>query len=169
MGVAFPLLATVTWLAAVGAVAFRKPVHAALSLVASLLGLAVVFLKLDAEFLGFAQILVYVGAVAVLMVFVIQFTRNDGMTVSGLMVRPTILGWGVAVLVTGGLMACVLGTPGWDTVATGVEVAGMQEIGESLMGEHVVALEAIGLLLTVALMGALLIGMRGRSGEGEEA
>lgn len=164
MGLGFPLLATVTWLAAVGAVAFRRPVHATLSLVVCLLGLAVVYLWLEAEFLGLVQILVYVGAVAVLMVFVIQFTRNDGVTGGGLAVRPVILGWGTAGLVTGGLMACVLGTPGWDRVAEPGEVAGIRQIGETLMGEQVVALEAIGLLLTVALIGALLIGLRGRWG-----
>lgn len=162
MGLTFPLLATLTWLAALGAVALRRPVYSALSLVVALSSLAIVFLTLDAQFLGLVQILVYVGAVAVLVVFVLQFTRNDEVPLTGLAFRPVTLGVGVALLVTGGLIACISGTPEWSIQAPTGEVAGMRQIGEGLMGEYVPVLEAMGVLLTVALIGAVLIAVRGR-------
>ncbi|MCP5517286.1 MAG: NADH-quinone oxidoreductase subunit J [Verrucomicrobiales bacterium] len=163
MGLTFPLLATVTWLAALGAVALRRPVYAALSLVVALLGLAAIFLTLEAQFLGMVQILVYVGAVVVLVVFVIQFTRNDEVPLTGLAFRPVSLGVGIAVLVTGGLIACIAGTPEWAVKPPEGPPPGMRQIGEGLMGVYVPALEAMGVLLTVALIGAVLIAMRGRS------
>lgn len=66
-----------TLLAAFAAVTLRNPIHCGLSLALSFMGLAALFIFLGAEFVGFIQILVYVGAVAVLIMFVILLTRPD--------------------------------------------------------------------------------------------
>jgi NADH-quinone oxidoreductase subunit J len=72
MGIAFWLLAAFTIAGALAAVMLRNLVHCALALTVAFAGLAVLFLQLDAQFAGFAQILVYIGAVAILVVFAIS-------------------------------------------------------------------------------------------------
>src|SRR4030095_7064810 len=82
MTVSFVLLALLTVAAAIAAMSLRHLVHCALSLVVTLAGLAALFLQLSAEFVGLAQILVYVGAVAILIVFTILLTRNADVNIS---------------------------------------------------------------------------------------
>src|SRR5687767_5354140 len=77
MDVAFWITAVWTVVAAGAALSFRNPVHCALCLVLAFAGLAAFYLQLGAEFVGFAQILVYIGAVAILIVFAILLTRTS--------------------------------------------------------------------------------------------
>lgn len=160
MGFAFPLIATLTLLGALGAMAFRKPVHAALSMVAALLGIAVSYLGLGAEFVAAVQVLVYVGAVAILIVFVMQMTRNRGGEDEGLAVRPAAMGVGAAGLACGGLVSCVVLLPGFRGAWPDKGDVSLSQLGEALMGDYVVPLLGIGLLLTVAMIGAVLIALK---------
>jgi len=160
----FVILALLTIGAAVAAMALRNLVHCALSLVVTLAGLAALFLQLDAEFAGFAQILVYVGAVAILIVFAILLTRG---------VEPppparitTATGWGLAIalaafLTIAGALASSAVTR--RAAASAPELT-VRAIGDKLMLDYVLPLEAIGLLLTAALIGAVIIAMQ----EGEK-
>src|SRR6267378_1008398 len=77
MSFSFAIIAGLTAGSAIAAVSLRNLVHCALSLVVTFAGLAALFLQLNAEFVGFAQILVYVGAVAILIVFAILLTRGS--------------------------------------------------------------------------------------------
>jgi len=70
--VGFIILALLATLGAIGVVTFRQPVHAALSLVGTLLTLAVTYITLEAHFLGAIQVIVYAGAIMVLFLFVIM-------------------------------------------------------------------------------------------------
>jgi NADH-quinone oxidoreductase subunit J len=72
----FLILAVFTLVAALGAVALRDLIHCALCMALSFIGVAALFLQLGAQFVGLAQVLVYVGAVAILMVFAILLTRG---------------------------------------------------------------------------------------------
>src|SRR5271156_3307623 len=76
MSAPFFILAVVTLLGALAAMMFRGLVHCALALAVTLAGIGTLYLNLGAQFLGLAQMLVYVGAVAVLIVFVILLTRG---------------------------------------------------------------------------------------------
>lgn len=160
MGFVFPLIATLTVLGAVGAMSFRKSIHAALSLVVALLGIAVTYLGLGAEFIALVQVLVYVGAVAILVVFVMQLTRSEGGQGEGMAVRPAALGVGTAGLVCGGLISCVVLLPDFRTPWPEKADVGLARLGEALTGDYVIALEGIGLLLTVAIIGAVLIALK---------
>ena len=75
--IAFYLIAALTVAFAVAAMTLRRLVHCALCAAAAFAGLAVIYLQLDAEFVGFAQLLVYVGAIAILIVFAVLLTRGD--------------------------------------------------------------------------------------------
>ena len=74
---AFIIIAIFTLAAAVAAATLQKLMHAALSLVIAFVGLAAFFFLLDAEFVGLVLVFVYIGAVAVLIVFTILLTRRD--------------------------------------------------------------------------------------------
>src|ERR1700678_2468453 len=74
--IAFLLCASVTLAGAVAAMMLRNLVHCALCAAGAFAGLAAIYLQLDAEFAGFAQLLVYVGAVAILIVFTVLLTQG---------------------------------------------------------------------------------------------
>src|ERR1043165_9637120 len=76
MTLPFAILALVIAASAIAAMSLRNLVHCALCLTITSAGLAGIYLQLGAEFVGFAQILVYVGAVAILIVYAILLTRN---------------------------------------------------------------------------------------------
>src|ERR1700689_1485469 len=77
MSTPFLILAAVTILGAGAAMMFRGLVHCALAVAIAFAGLGTLYLNLGAQFLGLAQLLVYVGAIAVLIVFVILLTRDE--------------------------------------------------------------------------------------------
>ena len=87
MSPTFIAIAVIMLFAAAAAMSLRNLVHCALSLVVALAGLAALYLNLGAQFVGFAQILVYVGAVAILIVFAILLTRS-GETPNQAVVAP---------------------------------------------------------------------------------
>ncbi len=157
-----PLFLVMTALAVGGAIAamgLRNTVHCALSLVVTFVGLAGLYLGLDAQFVGLAQVLVYVGAVAILLVFVMHLTRTAGEPAG----RDA---WPGGVL-AGALVAVVLGlaisrTPGLQPREPGPELMGVRAIGELLMSEYVLPLQAIGVLLTAAMIGAAILALQER-------
>src|SRR6266705_645890 len=77
MLIIFTILALLTLAGAIAALSLRNLVHCALALTLTFAGLAAFYLQLDAQFVGFAQILVYIGAVAVLIVFAILLPRGS--------------------------------------------------------------------------------------------
>ncbi len=160
MTLPFLIIAVLTIAASVGAMTLRNLVHCALSLVVAFVGLAAAFLQLDAQFVGFAQILVYVGAVAILIVFAVLLTRGGEAPEKSVFSLSWI--WGVLVAVG------VFGTLAWTInksfasqwqPAEKVE-ATVKQVGDALMTKYVLPLEVIGLLLTAALIGAVIVAMR---------
>src|SRR5580698_1546053 len=78
LSIVFLLTAILTVAGALAAALLKNLVHCALSLTVTFAGLALFYLQLDAQFAGFSQILVYIGAVAILVVFAILLTRGSG-------------------------------------------------------------------------------------------
>lgn len=160
MELAFPILAGLTLAAAVAAVSLPNLIHCALCLVVAFFSVGGLFLILGAEFAAFAQVMVYVGAIAILIVFATLLTRNLGVATGALAVRPWLLGVGLAGVVTGALVAAVRTSRLLPAGSPPVPVASVRRLGEELMGGHVLALEVIGLLLTAALIGAVVLALR---------
>ena len=158
----FAILALVTLAGAIAAMSLRNLVHCALSLVVTFAGLAALFLQLNAEFVGFVQILVYIGAVAILIVFAILLTR--GAEPAAPAPIATAPWWGVAIAATAFLT--IAGAITSSALAQRGEVAkpglAVKTIGQKLMQEYVLPLEVLGLLLTAALIGAVIIAMNER-------
>lgn len=169
MSVAFVIIAIVTLASAVAAMCLRNLVHCALCLFVTFGGLAIVYLQLDAEFVGLAQILVYVGAVAILIVFAILLTRSSELPQQSVWSPAPLMGVCIAVLAFGSLVASILSSyvvlaPINATANVTADVS-VKNIGSRLMTDYVLPLEVIGLLLTAALIGGVIIAMRERGTE----
>lgn len=158
MSVALIILGTVTVGGAIAAMSLRNIVHCLLWLVVSFVGLAGLYLSLSATFVGLTQVLVYLGAVAILLMFAILLTRG------GVMLRAPlggggswILGPGIALLVLGGIVGAVVWVPAGS--AGPVQDPAVRRIGELLLTDYVVPLQGIALLLTGALIGAVVLAL----------
>ena len=152
---AFIVIAIFTLSGALAAACLRKLIHAALCLVVAFIGLAAFYFLLGAEFVGLVQVFVYVGAVAVLIVFTILLTRREDEESSGFNWSGAV----VAVAVFAGLVWTILKTSSVSVVAPAIEALTVKRIGEVLMTNYVWPLQCVGLLLTAALIGALVLVM----------
>jgi NADH:ubiquinone oxidoreductase subunit 6 (subunit J) len=156
----FIITAVVTLLGAVFAMSLRNLVHCALAMAVAFSGVAAMYLQLDAQFAGFAEILVYVGAIAILIVFAILLTR------SGETPEKSVLtsGWWAGIAVT----AMVFTILGWAILSSSAvpkdlpvaPVATVKNIGDALMTKYVLPLEIVGEVLTVAMIGAVIIALK---------
>ncbi len=160
MTLPFAIIAGLTVGSAIAAMSLRNLVHCALSLVVTFAGLAALFLQLNAQFVGFAQVLVYVGAVAILIVFAILLTRSaePGPPVA----MTTGAGWGIAIAIVAflAMAGAVTSSVVMQRTAPPPSAVTVRAIGEKLMTDYVLPLEVIGLLLTAAMIGAVIIAMQ---------
>jgi NADH-quinone oxidoreductase subunit J len=161
MIVPFLILAAVTLVGAAAAMLFRGLVHCALALAVAFAGIGALYLSLGAQFLGLAQLLVYVGAIAVLIVFVILLTRggdSDSPPLSR--ARWPITSLMVAMAIFGILAWAVLHSFAIHLAGPPAPQATIRQLGTALMGGYVLPLEVIGLMLTAALIGAVIVAMK---------
>jgi NADH:ubiquinone oxidoreductase subunit 6 (subunit J) len=156
----FFILGVLTIVGAAAALTLRNLVHCVLALMLAFVGLAGLFLQLDAQFIGFAQILVYVGAVAILIVFAILLTRGAE-SPSQSIVSPAWAASGtVSVAVFGVLAWTIRSSMATRHAIPSQPEATVKQIGDALMSRFALPLEVIGLLLTAALIGAVTIAMQ---------
>ena len=181
----FLLIAVLGVVTALGTVLARNLVHAALFLVAFFFTVACQFVLLEAEFLAAIQVLVYIGAVAIIMMFGIMLTRNiqgdDTTTLSGAWSIPALVAgvciFGVLVFGINNAVAPAGQSP-WsesnlrpsiaasagDAKATVIRREAVNNmakvVGNELLTRYVVAFEVAGLLLTAALVGAIALAHR---------
>jgi len=176
--VVFAIAAAAVLAGGLGVVMSSNPVHAALSLIGSLFGVAVLFILQEAHFLALVQVVVYAGAIVVLFLFVIMLLGVD--QVEDIKVEPltgqrafAAVGAGLVLLMA--LGALFLSGPGDDTgniALTGQaaavtridESADVEQLGRDLFTRNILAFEATALLLTIATVGAVVL-VRNRGGE----
>ena len=164
MTASFALLALLTLVGAIAAMSLRNLVHCALALVVTFAGLAGLYLLLDAQFVSLSQVLVYVGAVAILIVFAILLTRSG--EVSGrIATDQPWAGLFIAALVAACIGFAVLESSALFRTGRPTVEAKVKSIGTELMTNYVLPLEAAGLLLTAALIGAVVIALREKEGK----
>ena len=165
MTAVFVILAILTVASAVAAISMRNLVHCALALSVTFAGLAALYLQLNAQFAGFAQVLVYIGAVAILIVFAILLTRGSEPAGEHIVSNSWLLGGVVALCVFGVLARVILSSSKVVAALPPDPGATVRQIGDQLMTRYVLPLEVLGLLLTAALIGAVIIAMRETPGE----
>jgi NADH-quinone oxidoreductase subunit J len=154
-GVAFILISILTLAAALATATLPNLMHAAFCFVLALLGLASFFFLLGAEFVGLALVFIYIGAVAVLIVFTILLTRRDSKEHHGVNWSGVLIAFAVFV----GLIWAVLKTQSLSIVPPHIRAPTVRQIGQTLMTGYVWPLQCVGLLLTAALIGALVLVM----------
>jgi NADH:ubiquinone oxidoreductase subunit 6 (subunit J) len=161
MTLLFLILAVMTLAGAVAAMTLRMLVHSVLALTIAFAGLAALYILLGAQFVGLAQILVYVGAVAILIVFAILLTRDPTghlhLSAGGASAR--------SLLASGAVAAVVFGVLAWAVMSSNMPGAALpappqvtvKQVGDALLTRFVLPLEVIGLMLTAALIGAVIL------------
>jgi NADH-quinone oxidoreductase subunit J len=159
MSAGFAILAVLAVAGATAAMSLRNVVHCVLALAWAFASLAAIYLALGAQLIGLVQVLVYIGAVAILMVFAILLTRGE-QHVSVPMGLPAWLSSAVVVVAVFAVLAWAIhGSAVVRRPAPLQPVATVQQIGEALMTRYVLPLEVLGLLLTAALVGAVILAM----------
>jgi NADH-quinone oxidoreductase subunit J len=152
---------------AVGVVASRNPVHAALSLVGTLFGIAVLFVAQLANFLAAVQVIVYAGAIVVLFLFVIMLLGVD--RADDLEIEPLVGQRVAAVFVSLGILGltfAAIASTGYEATGAVVgfdaDVPDINRLGQSLFTDYLFAFEITAVLLVIAVVGAVLLARRGR-------
>lgn len=155
--IAFFVFAAIMIGGAVLMISLEKVVHMVISMAAVFLGLAGLYVLLDAEFVAFVQVLIYAGAVSILMIFGIMMTKHSGEGAEP--VRPLH----EALVAVGAL--CLFGlffyairiTDFPDTAAAVTAEDNTMAIGELLFSGYIVPFELLSILLTVAFIGAIAL------------
>ena len=159
--VTFFLAGAITIFSAVMVVSAPKMLHAGLWLVAALFGVAMLFAMLQASFFAVVQVLVYIGAIAILVIFAVMLTRrvmvDEGAQVINL--------WWLAMLVAGGVYGGIVfllrSWSGFLTVppALDSDAAMVSSLGQALVSPtgYVIPFEVSSILLLAALIGAIVV------------
>ena len=159
MNPVFYIIAAFTLAGGLAAILLKNLVHSVLALTVAFAGLALLFLELDAQFAGFAQILVYIGAVAILIVFAILLTRGSDLPKDGVFSRTWFVGLVIAAGVFAVLAWAVLQSVRAVPQQAAVPTVSVRDIGNALVGRYVLPLEIVALLLTAATIGAVIVAM----------
>ena len=169
-------------LGAIGVITRSHPVHAALSLILTLFGVAVMYVSQEAQFLAAVQVIVYAGAIVVLFLFVIMLLGVDKS--EDLQIEPFKLQRPVAVLVGAGVIGLVvfaaissrdnigLAKPAASSAVSAVDVAdhdsNIRQLARDLFSDHVLAFELTSVLLVIAVVGTVLLARRAPSTHTED-
>ena len=169
--VVFIVSALIVLAGGLGVVSSRNPVHAALSLIATLFGIAVLFLNLGAQLLAVVQVIVYTGAIVVLILFVMMLLgvdREEDLETEPLVGQRLLAGL-IGLLFLGAVLAVIV--IGREAIVTGTQsvtgaisptVSNITQIGTELFTTYVFALEVTAALLTIAVVGAVVLSRRPR-------
>ena len=162
----FLLTAAICLGGAVGVVLFRNPVHNALSLIATLFGIAVMFMTLGAYFLAAIQVIVYAGAIVVLFLFVIMLLGVDES--EDIRIEPFKVQRPIAALVGVGLLGfvgtAVIVSRSLFSTRGELEPAedNIRQLARSVFSDYVFAFELTSVLLVIAVVGTVLLTRRPR-------
>lgn len=166
--IVFLIVAFVTLGSGFMVVTTRNLVHAALWLVATLFGVAVTYATLNANFLAVVQVVVYIGAIAILFIFAVMLTRKDMRDQGPQMNKNWWFGAVLAVLTFGGLFFLLQGWDGMSKTAPTYPVSfdAISELGNALTSPagYVLPFEVASVLLVMALVGAVYVAFNPRSG-----
>ena len=164
--IAFYLMAAVTLASGIAVVSAKNPVHSVLFLIAAFFSAAGLFVLLGAEFLAMLLVIVYVGAVAVLFLFVVMMLDVDFAELRAGFIKNAPIGLIVGGIVLAELIALFLGRgfgvgverhPAAAAADLGREASNTQQLGLILYTKYVYFFEVAGLVLLVAMVGAIVL------------
>ncbi len=152
--VAFWMLSVIAVAAALMVVAARNLIHAVLFLILSFIGVAGLYLTLSADFVAVTQILIYAGAISVLILFAILLTPRAARDNAETFLQ--VPGLVVAALVAVTMGAIVLVTD-WNEATRGAFPETAEAIGEALLDKYVLPFEIASVVLLAAMVGAIVL------------
>ncbi len=158
----FYLFALVTVAAGLMVTVARNPVHSVLWLILAFLSSAGLFVLLGAEFVAMLLMIVYVGAVAVLFLFVVMMLDIDFAALKGEMARYMPLGLLIGVVL---IMQLAIGLGAWGDVQRSTALDGVDNaraLGLLIYDKYIYLFQAAGMILLVAMIGAILLTLRHR-------
>lgn len=154
VAIGFWSLATVTVLSALAVVLLRNLFHAALFLVLSFLGVAGIYITLSADFVAAVQILLYAGAISVLLIFAIMLTRDPQQGNLSSELRGPALFVSVMMVIT--IIVIVLNAD-WPRVTEGPPIQTTTIIADALFNRFVLPFEIASVMLLAAMIGAIAL------------
>ena len=169
-GIAFYLLATVAVVSALLVVTARNPVHSVLWLILSFFSAAGLFVLLSAEFLAMLLVVVYVGAVAVLFLFVVMMLDVDFVKLREGYARYLPLGGVVAAILLAEMIVVSLtvarggAAAGATAPVVSEDISNAEAIGRVLYTDYVYIFQAAGIVLLIAMIGAIVLTLRHKPG-----
>lgn len=156
----FYVLAAMVLISGLTVISAKNPITSAISLVVTLGAVAGLFALMDAHFIATIQVLVYAGAIMVLFVFVIMLLNLEPEGSAGLQFSP-MKAVGVGVAGAGGLLMLWKLLPGGTAFgAVSPDYGTMEAVANRLFVNYLIPFEAISLLLTAAVVGAVVVGKR---------
>ncbi len=170
----FYFLAGLTVLFALGVVLFKNPVHSALSLLATFVTVAMLFIFSHAEFLGAVQLMVYAGGIMVLFLFVIMLARTEGIQseaafLSNMAPAAVVGGVLLGALISAGILLGVLasghGNPAALEMVDGARLGNTEAVSMLLYTKYLIPFEVVSVILLVAMIGAIVFGRKDRFSE----
>lgn len=153
----FGFASLVTLGAAVAVVTNKNILHSAYFLILAFVGVAMIYVMLEAPFIAVVQVLVYIGAIAILIVFAIMLTRrlmSKDMEQQNKQWIPSVLG-ALALFV---VLGWIVYTAGWPVHEGALPADPISQLGQDLLTTYIVPFEIASVLLLAALVGAILIG-----------
>lgn len=163
--IAFFILALLTIGGAVFMISFTRVVHMVVALAFTFLSIAGMYVLLEAEFVGMVQILVYSGAISILMLFGIMLTRHDASEVEE---RKNPVKWLIRAAIAVFFIIVFFGIQSvqWsDKPADFTQKDNVKEIGVQMFTNYVIPFEMVSVLLLVALVGAIILAKKEAEGE----
>lgn len=155
----FYLLSFIIIVSAIYVVSLRNIFHCALFLILALFGVAGIYILLEAEFLAAVQVLIYVGAVAILMIFAIMLTSRLA-TKKIIQSNENVT---LAIFICAGFLLTSLGSFGytiWKVVDNPLPENNTLTIGKLLMTDYVLPFEVVSIVLLAAMIGAIVLARR---------
>jgi NADH-quinone oxidoreductase subunit J len=156
--VVFVILAVLAIAGALGTITFKSGIYSALSLVGTLLTLAMMYVTLHAQFLASVQVMVYAGAIMVLFLFVIMLLNESQMSGADPLpwVQPVAIAGGIVMAVALAFTAFQFKAPkNLETATAALQGGTPGAIGETLFTKFLLPFEAVSILLLIAAIGAV--------------
>lgn len=162
--ITFWILAIVSVIGAIGVITLKEPVHAALSLVGTLLTVATLYVTLEAHFLAAIQVIVYAGAIMVLFLFVIMLLNVSSDEQENTLPWMKPAAYTVGLVAAAALVSAVVQNvdplPSSDVIAATLQGGEADQIGEILFSDFVFAFQLVAVLLLTGIVAAVSLVQR---------
>lgn len=157
VGIAFWILSAAVLISGFMVVTLKNIFHCAIFLIFCLAAVAGIYILLHAEFLAAAQVLIYVGAVAILMVFAIMLTSNLASSKIVQANQNSLVAFFACLVFLIGVYGLILGNKVWRWTAEALPADNIMTIGKLLMTRFVLPFEVVSVLLLAAMIGAIVL------------